>query len=62
MTVRELFACMNTDYPRIEIVDNEYNVIWEKEAEQMIVRMPCWEREVAWITKADVHEILLRVE
>lgn len=28
MTVRELFDAINTDYPAIEIIDYEHNIIY----------------------------------
>lgn len=62
MTVRDLFSCINTDTPRIIIYDSNDNVIWQKHSNKLIVKMPHWDKDVAWIYKADSTEIALKLE
>ncbi len=62
MTIRDLFFCINTDIPSVMIYDYEYNVIWQKHSNQPICKMPFWDKNVAWIYRADSTEIALRIE
>ena len=62
MTIRDLFECRNTDYPRVMIYDYDDNVIWQKYSNRPIGQMPFWDKKVAWIYRADSTEIALRIE
>ena len=62
MTVRDLFNVINTDAPRIIIYDYDMNVIYEKYSNKPIGKLPLWEKNVAWIYRADSTEIVLRIE
>lgn len=62
MTIRDLFNCMNTDVPRIMIYDHEENVIFEKHSNKPIGKLPLWEKNVAWIYRADGTEVAVRIE
>lgn len=62
MTVRELFACMNTDIPRILIYDFNDDVIYTKHSNTPIAKLKYFDSNVAWIYKADSTEIALRIE
>lgn len=64
MTVRELFDAINTDYPAIEIIDYEHNIIYSKKENTIIVRLDkdLWNSEVDWIYKIDSQEVSIRVD
>lgn len=64
MTVKELFDVINTDFPRIEIIDYEHNIIYSKKENTIITRVnnDIFSSEVAWIYKIDSTMINIRID